>query len=515
MNVNRLIKNINQYYTNHPLRTVLAIGLLLRLIAVIFSKGFGMHDDHFLVIEASKAWVDGTEYDNWLPGSGATSPDGHSFFYSGMHFILFHILKFLKLENPQGLMIFVRFIHAMLSLATIYFGFKIANKIGGLKNAATVGLLLATLWFMPFLSVRNLIEVVCIPFLMAGTWYAMTADKRVNVNSSYYLAGLLLGIAFCIRFQTVFFVGGLGIGLLITSKFKNAFLVGLGVLSVFIITQGPIDYMVWGYPFAQFIEYVAYNIENATTYFVGAWYNYLLVILGILIPPVSMFMFYGWVLNRKKYLPAFLAVLVFLVFHSYFPNKQERFILPIIPFFVVFGISGFNLWFQSADRSIAFKKFVSGSWIFFWILNLALLPIVSTTYSKKARVEAMTFLYPFRSEIRALVTEDTNRGNAKLAPRFYLGKWIKNYRVGSDYGIDSLEIYLNRLPAERLPDYILFVGDENIDIRVENIKKFLPDIEYVTTIKPGFTDIVLHKLNSHNRNDQIYIYHIRSHPPKK
>jgi hypothetical protein len=41
------------------------IALIDRLIAVIFSQGYGFHDDHFLVIEASEAWAKGYDWNNW------------------------------------------------------------------------------------------------------------------------------------------------------------------------------------------------------------------------------------------------------------------------------------------------------------------------------------------------------------------------------------------------------------------------------------------------------------------
>ncbi|MFZ0389091.1 MAG: hypothetical protein WAN36_01425 [Calditrichia bacterium] len=39
------------FWERHPLIIILGLGLLVRLIAAIFSKGYGMSDDHFLVIQ--------------------------------------------------------------------------------------------------------------------------------------------------------------------------------------------------------------------------------------------------------------------------------------------------------------------------------------------------------------------------------------------------------------------------------------------------------------------------------
>jgi hypothetical protein len=505
---------IKYYWNERPLAFVIWIGFLLRMISVIFSKGFGMHDDHFLVIEAPGAWAQGTEYDDWLPSSGATRPDGHSFFYSGFHFIFFSLMRLIGWDDPQFMMLLVRLFHAVLSLGTIYFGYRIADKFYGVGKARIVGLLLAAIWFMPFISVRNLVEVVCIPFLMGGLWYLIDADGKEERKEFYFyfLAGLLLGIGFCIRFQSVFFIAGAGLGLLLQGRIKPAFTVAAGTLSVFMITQSPLDLYIWGYPFAQFIEYVRYNLEHAHSYLTGAWYKYILVILGVLVPPLSILMFWGWLKDWKRSLPAFLAVFVFLAFHSYFPNKQERFILPIVPFFIVMGLPAVLIYLDERRESGFWRVTRKVSWVMFWILNAILILPVSTMYSKRARVESMTYLYPRRDSINCIISEDMNRHMAYMSPQFYLGKWVKNFRMGHEFGYDSLVYYLDGREMEHMPNYIIFIGDEGIDERTAKMKEYLPDIELEKTIQPGWIDKLLYTLNPKNKNDVMYIYRINDYP---
>src|SRR5437868_11007577 len=107
---------IKKYWDEKPLALIMALAVFFRLLASIFSKGFGWHDDHFLVIEAAQSWVDGTDYNRWLPINGNTTPSGHSFFYPGLHFIIFSILKWIGMSEPQSKMYIVRFFHALLSL---------------------------------------------------------------------------------------------------------------------------------------------------------------------------------------------------------------------------------------------------------------------------------------------------------------------------------------------------------------------------------------------------------------
>jgi hypothetical protein len=60
---------------------------------------------------------------------------------------------------------------------------------------------------------------------------------------------------------------------------------GLGLALPLAVLQGGIDLFLWGRPFAELTEYVLYNMANTTTYFDQPWYNYLLLLLGIFIPP--------------------------------------------------------------------------------------------------------------------------------------------------------------------------------------------------------------------------------------
>jgi len=324
---------IKRIWNEKPLAFILFTAFFVRLLSVIFSKGYGMHDDHFLVIEASKSWADGFDYNYWLPDKDKPqqTPSGHSFFYSGIHYFLFLFFKLIGITGAQSQMYVIRLLHALLSLVTVYCGYKITAKVAGEKQAKMVGLLLAFFWMMPFMSVRNLVEFVCIVPLMYATWIIIKHEDEKRI-SPYIWAGVFLGIAFSIRFQTVMFAGGIGLALLILKRIREAIAVGVAFLAIAASTQGITDYFIWGQPFIEFQEYVRYNIENAQAYIIQRWYMYLLLIGGVLLPPISLFLFFGFLRSWKKQLLLFLPAFIFLVFHSYFPIKQERFFFPLLPF---------------------------------------------------------------------------------------------------------------------------------------------------------------------------------------
>jgi len=511
------LKNINfsarRLWDDHPLWLIVFAALLARLVAVIFSKGWGMFDDHFLVIESSQSWVDGTDYNNWLPSSGRIYPSGHSWLYPGFHYLFFLLLKFINISDPQTKMFFVRLIHAFFSLIVVIYGYKVTLQISDKKTARITGLLLALLWFMPFLSVRNMVEVVCIPFLLYGTWLVIKSQKKPLMNA--LLSGIIMGLGLSVRFQCFFFIIGFALALLLLKKWKESLIYCSGVILSFAIFQGCIDYFFWGYPFAEFREYVIYNINNAYNYITNPWYNYILLLLGILLPPVSLMLFFGFFRCWRRQLLLFLPAFIFLLFHSYFPNKQERFILPIVPFIIIAGMIGWNNFIASSRFWTRHSKLLRNFWIAFWTLNLILLPIVSTTYSKKARVESMCYLskYP---HIRYLLAEDTNHGRTEMFPLFYLGQWdVSVYELKPEKPVKPFIKFLKEAGPGSEPRFVLFFGVENLDKRIDSVRMCLPHLEYETTIEPGFIDNILYRINPRNSNQTMVIYRNKDYFPVK
>jgi hypothetical protein len=515
------MKKINQFITDsfalenpNLLQNILFLAFLIRLVSVIFSKGFGMMDDHFLVIEASQSWVDGTDYNDWLPSSGAKTPDGHSFFYSGIHFILFTIIKFLGINDPQNKMYIIRFLHALFSLITITYGFKIADKLAGTKAARLTALLLSFYWFMPWLSVRNLIEITCIPFMMWGSWvYVKATAKKLN-GWQFFISGLIIGLGVNIRFQVIFYVIGFGFGMLILKQWKAAFIWAAGVIVSFCLIQFFVDLGIWGYPFAEFIEYVKYNINNAYHYINNPWYSYLLLVPGILLPPLCFFIFFGFLRSYKFQWALFAGTMLFFLFHSYFPNKQERFILPIVPMIITLGIIGWLGFYDKSKYWQRHKKLMKVFMIIFWSLNLTLLPFVSTMYSKKSRVESMYYLSKYPN-VKCILLEDIYKDQPDMPPLFYMGQWPMVLNISNSCTVDSIHDKLERWGATFNPRFVLFFDDNKIDQRVDSIKTIFPKLIYETTIRPSFIDDILFRMNPRNTNQTIVIYRNKEFFPNK
>jgi len=486
-----------------PLTVLTLAALLPRLFAAFFSGGYFAHDDHFLVVEAAASWAHGFDYNYWLPWNQGDDPrpSGHSFFYVGLHYLLFLGMKAIGLADPKAQMVVVRLLHALWSLVVVRTGYRIALRLSDKGIAWRTGLLLALFCWMPFLAVRNLVETACIPFLMLGAWRLLREEEGPTLRDAL-VAGTWIGLAMNVRFQTLFFAAGPGLVFLFQRRWHHAWRYGAGVLLPLLVVQGGIDLFLWGRPFAELAEYVGYNMLHGTTYFDQPWYNYLLLLAGLFIPPFSLALLFGF-FRRPAPLLAWLPVLLFLVAHSWFPNKQERFLLPIVPLFFVLGHVSWEHW---RTASIWWAR--RGAWwrrtlAFTWGLNLLLLPVLTLTYSKRSRVEALYTLRGIEGA-KGVVVEDTVEGEPPMPPLFYWGKWDAEVVPWHDPE-GHLGDELAKYDQVRRPDMVLFIGEEDLEARMRRVEEQAGPLTVVARAEPGLVDRVVHWLNPINRNETIVV----------
>lgn len=492
-------------YQNYPMRVILFVGFFFRIIATIFSEGFAFQDDHFLVIEIAQHWVDGIQ-NEWLPAFGAKTPSGHSLFYAGLHYYLFVILKYCGITNPEIKMLIVRLLHAIYSMSIVLLGYKITKQVSNLNSAITVGWILSIFWFFPLLSVRNLVEMVSIPPIMYAI-YMIMKYKSTSSWKRFVWIGFVSGIAFSLRFQTILMLGGIGLVLMIWKDWFKAIQYGLGVCLSLAIFQGLVDFAVWGKPFAEFFEYTNYNLHHSAEYPNGPWYNYTLLILGLFILPLSLFLFWGNLVGFRKYLLITVPVAIFFLFHSYFPNKQERFILTMLPLFIIVGVVSWNEFISYSRWWSSKLKFHKRCWNFIWSINFILLLVLTPASTKISKLRAMNY-FRERGGVEYFALETTHMWGSVLMPRFYHGVWNNYYTIRQDYGVKELFESIKR-EHKPLPTHIIFAEPKNLEIRLNQVKSQVKDLIFEKTVESSYLDRFMVWLNPVNVNQTYYIYRIQ------
>jgi hypothetical protein len=498
-----MIPILRKYWDSRPFLVILASAAIFRLLAAVFSKGFAMLDDHFVVIELAQRWADG--FQDWFNEGSSV---GRSLIYPGLHYLLFYVLEQIGITDPQTKMLFVRLIHASYSILIVELGYLVAKRMTEPKVARQVGIILALFWILPFMSVRNLIEVVCIPPLLAG-FYFILKEEDGNELRYLLLAGAMFGIASALRFQTILITVGVGIVMLFHRRWKVFWGYTAGFIIGSFCTQGIIDWIAWGYPFSSVYNYVAFNIRHRYQYVTGPWFQYLLLILGVLIPPTSLLFVFGFLKSWRKHALLFWPTVIFLVFHSYFPNKQERFILPILPFLIILGVIGWNEYVKNSNFWERKQTLLRNLWTWFWVVNSLLLVIVTFTYSKKNRVETLYYLC-HKNDVTGVIWESP-RSQIPSPPKFYLNKPVPVYIYHSSKSGNDLKSQITA-KGQLLPNYVIFLGEEGIENRVQQMESsFSKEFKFEKKIVPSFIDDILHRLNpKYNVNQTSYIYKILS-----
>jgi hypothetical protein len=228
----------------------------------------------------------------------------------------------------------------------------------------------------------------------------------------------------------------------------------------------------------------------------------------------------------------FLGGILFFVAHSLFPNKQERFILPLFPLIMILGVIGWQQFVRQSNFWRKRRKLLAASWSFFWILNITVAVAMAFTYSKKSRVAPLVYLSR-KPQLDGILLEFGNH-SLKMPPVFYLGrmaaqaedfeqdpkrKW-RNYKTGTPLPKDFVMMYslnndkpLSQLKAEikpdYTPDYIVVVGQDELEKRLRRVRQLYPNIRLEHTIAPSLYDQVLHLLNPRvHKDEHVRIYQV-------
>jgi phosphatidylinositol glycan class B len=235
------------------------------------------------------------------------------------------------------------------------------------------------LWFMVFNDVRfsseNWAGNIFLIAVCLSLW------PRFQKTSQVILVGVLLGLAFLIRFQSAFLIIGFLLWLLFIKKETIAKLFCLCIPIVAIIALGVlIDHWFYGEWTLSCWNYFYQNIimHKAAMYGEAPWWSYFTEITVSVIPPFSiiypaafLIFFYFY----PKHILTFISV-PFLLIHFIVGHKELRFMFPIayfLPFVIVMAAGAIlNATRLSAPVVKMLKVFIWG----FWITDIALLLVI-------------------------------------------------------------------------------------------------------------------------------------------
>jgi uncharacterized membrane protein len=501
--------NTRPFFDLKPLTRILLLALAVRLLAVVFSQGFIHSDDHFETV--SVAW-------NWLHG-GLWGDDGnlhwshkpaetigrfplYTLFLLGQ----MKICRWVGITSLSAMMYFIRLIHALISLLPVWAAFRIVKQATRSDRwAAVAGLAIAFQFASPFLGVRNLIEIVggSLWIVAVGFLYRYQGDKK---SGWLYLAGLMTGLAWMIRFQIALAV--IPVPFLLwweTRHVTPAVKYSLSV-AVMLLVSAFVDWCLLGRFAGSTITYLTMNLDLPALYrTIPLLYVVLLVVL--LVPPLSLVSLYlmlkpGFFRQHKV---LFWTSISFLALHSLHANQQERFIFPILPAFIVLGVLSF--WHFKEERPVGSEWSTWFKWTagISGVLNVALLVFFTFAYGHKGMIEPLKWFEKYDPAARVLFFQPEVK---RWPPVEYAGDKIACTFVRNWAALANLPA---RQEGHTAFDYVVVYPktDSSLQPYLDSLTARLGLLEPVFDVNPSYYDQTLHLLNSrHNDNYAAYGYRI-------
>ncbi len=493
-----------KFAESRPLLSVLIAALAVRLLSVFWSEGFIHSDDHFDTIAVAWEWLNG----GWWGANGFLRWK-HELSDTIGRFPLYTLALWAEMKGCQllgmtslgSMMYVIRFTHALVSLLPVWAVFEITRRVTGSVRWAMVGGLMVGFHFaMPFLGVRNSIEsvggslwVVALLFL-----YRYRDDSRVKW---LYLAGLMTGLAWMIRFPLAFAV--LPVPFILwweTKRLRPALHYSLAV-GTMILIAATTDYWLLGNFAASARVYLSMDGDYGALYrTIPMLYPILLILL--LVPPFSLVMLY--VAGRPNFVKRHLilvgSTVSFIVIHWIHPNQQERFMFPILGAMLLIVVLALHQYMNDREEHrifLGWRRVLLGTSL---TINLVLLAGATVAYGHRGMIEPVKWFEANDPDARVLFMQPEikrwvpNEYGGEELSRFYVRKWDDLARAASEY--DYFVLYPKR------PD--------DLEPYLDSLQSRFGALEPFMEIEPSGYDQLLHVLNrKHNDNFAAHIYRSR------
>lgn len=460
----RLSKSCNDEIN---LRVLFVLGLLMYLVTAAFNIGFIAVDDYESgiapVIPAQRQVVA-----DIIKGSDFRSPIP-SLTLLGISRLAYR----LGIENPT-----IQFRVVLVVLALIAFLFHATFAMGHFRVAHPgqriyegLALFFIGFYFLcPLFLTRPLIEAMSAPFLTASSYYAcayFAAPRRGPLLAAVFF----LALASVFRFQAGICALALGLTILAARRPRDLIPFSLFGALLFVGT-GLMDLAMKGGFHISLLSYIRYNLAYSSSFGTPPAYTFLLLFLGLSVPPAffSRYRHFAWVREYRPLLPAVFFFAVFVGGHSLIPHKEERFMVPILPIFLIL--------------LVPLAKYLitggGGRWrvAYFLSLNFILLILTSFNIPQNNVVELGRYVEGHAWIKKVIGVEDT----LVLFPGAFILRPVQEQKVGLGE--------LNRVDAS--------FCDSVVAIRLDWEQRIghPPDgLVKIANFQPGFLEALVVKLN--------------------
>jgi len=370
-------------------RSSFAILAAALLVTAWNSYGYFHPDEHWQIIEFAGTKLGIVQSQNlpWEYNAGIR-PWLQPVFFVG----LCKILSFCGVANPFIWSFVFRLCCSVCGFTAILSIYSLSLKwFSGFQVRRMNLRLCTTLGFLPYLLVRTSSENISTSFMTIGMVFILR-NLRESKSDTFHLSnriclfsGLMLGLAFQFRYQTILMTGGLGLWLLLSSKinWRNTLTAATGFLIALVVGlfADRYGYGKWTFPFYRYFK--VNLIEGKTADFgTDPFFAYLYLVLENVFAPVvfvlMVLVVIFWV-RKPRHVISWITI-PFFIFHCFIGHKDERFLFPMIPLCLLIpslllfkdGKIVLPQFFQKQFWRQTYKWFWRYNWI--WLVLICIYP---------------------------------------------------------------------------------------------------------------------------------------------
>ena len=223
-----MLQKLKQFKERHPFTALMLIAIAVRIVVVVC-----------------------------LPGFGSNRELQHPTLFIGF---LDKMKSILGIGETTGMMFLSRALYATLSLFTVSMVYRISDLASNKQNAWLLALIPAFSCIMPsFGIIENASAFLGLPFMLYGANVVLRQEvlRQNNLTenvhrTSFFIAGLMLGLGICFWYESVFIVFSILLilalkrnykGVVITLAGAAASIVAVGLL-LWALNVNPLKYIV-------------------------------------------------------------------------------------------------------------------------------------------------------------------------------------------------------------------------------------------------------------------------------
>lgn len=311
---------------------VLLAAIFTRIYALFKTGGIIHPDELYQYIEQPHRLIFGYGIVPWEFIDGA-----RSWFYPSIVYILFKTSAIAGFDKINEMLFSVRLLSMVFSILLIFLIYLLGKELYN-KNVGLIAAFFAIFSSTLILWTARLMPEIHSTFFSTLSVFLLYTGIKNKDKLKIFMSGISIGLSFMFVFRSAILLIPLSVYAIYRRYGLRYILAGF---SVILIIQGILDIYTLGSFLNSPVQYLKFNVIENKSIFFGAepiWFYIYPLILHI---PLLFLVLYAFEFKENTRYLLLNFVLYFLIL-SLIPHKDERFILSILPLFIILAARGFE-----------------------------------------------------------------------------------------------------------------------------------------------------------------------------